>query len=68
MATPRVTVYRTGPIKRRTAAETEQLENQILALLAKVKQSVRHVFYRMTAPTRPCSSRSPTTVTAKSNI
>jgi len=43
-------LYGTGPIKRnrRTAAEIAQLEQQILHVLEACKQSVRHVFYRMT--------------------
>jgi hypothetical protein len=45
--------YRTGTIKRRTAADTLQLERQILDVLAVSKQSVRHLFYRMTDPTLP---------------
>jgi hypothetical protein len=45
--------YRTGTIKRRTAAETAQLEEQILGVLLSTRQSVRHVFYRMTDPTLP---------------
>jgi hypothetical protein len=43
-----MTVYRTGTTKRRTKAETAQLEQQILDVLAANKQSVRHTFYRMT--------------------
>ena len=46
-------IYRAGTIKRerRTNAQVEQLDNQILAVLAEDHpQSVRHVFYRMTDP------------------
>ncbi len=46
--------YRTGTIKRRrTKAEIGQLEQQILDVLAAYKQSVRHVFYRMTETSLP---------------
>jgi hypothetical protein len=47
--------YRTGTIKRerRTKAEIAQLEKQILDVLEACKQSVRHVFYRMTDTTLP---------------
>ncbi len=43
-------VYEASPLKRRmTKAEVEQLEAQILDVLAEdSQQSVRHVFYRMT--------------------
>jgi hypothetical protein len=46
-------IYCAGTIKRyrRTSAELEQLDNQILAVLGEDHpQSVRHVFYRMTNP------------------
>ncbi|QEE40659.1 MULTISPECIES: hypothetical protein [unclassified Methylobacterium] len=46
-------LYEAGPLKRRrrTAAAVEQLEQQILDVLADDHpQSVRHVFYRMTDP------------------
>lgn len=46
-------VYRAGTIKRdrRTKAEIEQLDQQILDVLSNDHpQSVRHVFYRMTNP------------------
>lgn len=49
-------VYRAGTIKskRRTKAQIEQLDNQILEVLqADHPQSVRHVFYRMTDPRLP---------------
>lgn len=49
-------VYRAGTIKRvrRTQAQIEQLDRQILdVLLADRPQSVRHVFYRMTDPRLP---------------
>jgi hypothetical protein len=48
-------VYGTDTIKRkrRTAAEIAQLEQQILDVLEACKQSVRHVFYRMTDTTLP---------------
>jgi hypothetical protein len=49
-------IYRAGTIKRerRTTAQVEQLDNQILAVLAEDHpQSVRHVFYRMTDPRLP---------------
>lgn len=49
-------VYRAGTIKRhrRTQAQTEQLDQQILDVLrADHPQSVRHVFYRMTDPRLP---------------
>ncbi|OWJ74616.1 hypothetical protein [Haematobacter genomosp. 1] len=49
-------VYRTRTIKRerRTAAAVEQLDNQIIGVLAEDHpQSVRHVFYRMTDPRLP---------------
>lgn len=48
--------YRAGTIKRRrrTRAEVDQLDEQILAVLAEDQpQSVRHVFYRMTDPRLP---------------
>lgn len=48
--------YRAGTIKRkrRTAAEIEQLDLQIVQILAEDHpQSVRHVFYRMTDPRLP---------------
>ncbi len=48
--------YRAGTIKRRrrTRAEVEQLDRQILAVLEHDHpQSVRHVFYRMTDPRLP---------------
>ena len=48
--------YQARPIKRtrRTAAQVEQLERQILDVLAEDHpQSVRHVFYRMTDPRLP---------------
>jgi hypothetical protein len=48
-----ITFYRTGTTKRRTADETAQLEQQILDVLVACKQSVRHVFYRMTDTTMP---------------
>ncbi len=46
-------IYSAGTIKRhrRTKAQVEQLDRQILAVLAEDHpQSVRHVFYRMTDP------------------
>ena len=46
-------VYQAGRIKRRrrTKAQVEQLDSQILAVLAEDHpQSVRHVYYRMTDP------------------
>ena len=49
-------VYRAGTIKRerRTNTQVEQLDRQILAVLAEDHpQSVRHVFYRMTDPRLP---------------
>lgn len=49
-------VYRAGTIKRkrRTAAEIEQLDRQIIDVLAgDHPQSVRHIFYRMTDPRLP---------------
>ena len=49
-------LYEAGPLKRRrrTAAAVEQLEQQILDVLAADHpQSVRHVFYRMTNPRLP---------------
>lgn len=48
-------VYGTSTIKRkrRTAAEIARLEQQILDVLGACKQSVRHVFYRMTDTTLP---------------
>lgn len=48
--------YRAGTIKRkrRTAAEVEQLDQQIIDVLrGDHPQSVRHVFYRMTDPRLP---------------
>lgn len=48
--------YQAGPIKRtrRTKAEVEQLERQIVEVLAADHpQSVRHVFYRLTDPRLP---------------
>lgn len=49
-------VYRAGTIKRfrRSKAEIEQLDEQIISVLAEDHpQSVRHVFYRMTDPRLP---------------
>jgi hypothetical protein len=49
-------VYRTGTIKRRrrTKAQVEQLDRQLLAVIeADHPQSVRHLFYRMTDPRLP---------------
>lgn len=49
-------VYRAGTIKRarRTSAEIDQLDQQIIDVLAEDHpQSVRHVFYRMTDPRLP---------------
>ena len=49
-------LYEAGPLRRRrrTAAAVEQLEQQILDVLAADHpQSVRHVFYRMTNPRLP---------------
>ena len=48
-----MSVYRAGTIKRqrRTKAEVEQLDRQIIGVLREDHpQSVRHVFYRMTDP------------------
>lgn len=48
--------YRAGTIKRqrRTSAEIEQLDQQIIEVLSEDHpQSVRHVFYRMTDPRLP---------------
>ncbi|SEA74067.1 hypothetical protein [Nitrosospira multiformis] len=48
--------YRAGTIKRvrRTAAQVEQLDRQIIEVLRQDHpQSVRHVFYRMTDPRLP---------------
>ncbi|MBN9133931.1 MAG: hypothetical protein J0H48_11300 [Nitrosospira multiformis] len=48
--------YRAGPIKRvrRTAAQVAQLDRQIIEVLRQdPRQSVRHVFYRMTDPRLP---------------
>jgi hypothetical protein len=53
MTTAPITFYRTGTTKRRTADETAQLEQQILDVLVACKQSVRHVFYRMTDTSLP---------------
>ena len=50
------TIYRAGTLKRvrRTNAELEQLDQQIIDVLAADHpQSVRHVFYRMTDPRLP---------------
>lgn len=49
-------IYRAGTIKRerRTAAAIDQLDQQIIEVLAEDHpQSVRHVFYRMTNPRLP---------------
>lgn len=49
-------IYRAGTIKRerRTAAQIEQLDRQIIEVLQDDHpQSVRHVFYRMTDPRLP---------------
>jgi len=49
-------IYRAGTIKRerRTAAQIDQLDDQILDVLREDHpQSVRHVFYRMTNPRLP---------------
>ena len=48
-------IYRTRTIKRRrTKAEIEQLDRQIIDVLRfDHPQSVRHVFYRMTNPRLP---------------
>lgn len=49
-----MTAYGAGTIKRRrrTRAEVEQLDRQIVAVLREDHpQSVRHIFYRMTDPT-----------------
>lgn len=49
-------IYRTRTIKRRrrTRAEVDALDKQILDVLAgDHPQSVRHVFYRMTDPRLP---------------
>src|SRR5215207_11767179 len=49
-------IYRPCPIKRRrrTGAQIDQLESQILDVLVEDHpQSVRHVFYRMTNPRLP---------------
>lgn len=54
--TKKNTVYRAGTLKRvrRTNAELEQLDQQILDVLREDHpQSVRHVFYRMTDPRLP---------------
>ncbi len=54
--TAAVAPYRAGTIKRerRTSARVEQLDRQILDVLAEDHpQSVRHVFYRMTNPRLP---------------
>lgn len=51
-----MTVYRASPIKRRrrTKAQTDQLDQQIVEVLTDDHpQSVRHVFYRMTDPRLP---------------
>lgn len=51
-----MTVYRAGTIKRdrRTQARMDQLDSQIIAVLAEDHpQSVRHIFYRMTDPRLP---------------
>lgn len=51
-----MTAYRARTIKRsrRTGAQVEQLDNQILAVLNEDHpQSVRHCFYRMTDPQLP---------------
>lgn len=51
-----MTVYRASTIKRdrRTKAQVEQLDQQIIAVLSEDRpQSVRHVFYRMTNPRLP---------------
>ena len=48
--------YRAGPIKRvrRTAARVAQLDRQIIEVLRQEpRQSVRHIFYRMTDPRLP---------------
>lgn len=48
--------YRAGTIKRRrrTTAEVDQLDQQIIDVLREDNpQSVRHVFYRMTDPRLP---------------
>ena len=49
-------IYRAGTLKRtrRTAAQIEQLDQQIIDVLEEDSpQSVRHVFYRMTDPRLP---------------
>jgi hypothetical protein len=48
-------VYEASPVKRRrTTAELEQLDRQIVAVLEEDNpQSLRHVFYRMTDPRLP---------------
>ena len=49
-------IYRAGTLKRirRTDAQLEQLDAQIIAVLKEDHpQSVRHVFYRMTDPRLP---------------
>src|SRR3954468_2014212 len=54
--TAAVPAYQARPIKRRrrTEAQVQQLEQQILDVLAEDHpQSVRHVFYRMTNPRLP---------------
>ncbi len=54
--TAQKSVYRTRTIKRRrrTRAEVEQLDRQIIEVLRfDQPQSVRHVFYRMTDPNLP---------------
>lgn len=51
-----MTAYRTSTIKRtrRTRAEVDQLDQQVVEVLAEDHpQSVRHVFYRMTNPRLP---------------
>lgn len=54
--TDKSTLYRAGTLKRnrRTAAQTEQLDAQIIEVLVDDHpQSVRHIFYRMTDPRLP---------------
>jgi hypothetical protein len=56
MIAPSPAVYQAGPIKRRrrTVGQVEQLERQIVEVLAADHpQSVRHLFYRMTNPRLP---------------
>ena len=56
MIAPIKKIKQAGPIKRKrsTNEQLEQLDNQIVSVLAEDHpQSVRHVFYRMTDPRLP---------------